>query len=157
MNRWIRLFRLFPLLGALAGPVLAQDATFVEEKALTWQSAPPTLPKGASVAVLHGDPGKDGPFTIRLRTPAGYMVPPHYHSRAESLTVLRGALHIGMGDTFDRKSAHALAAGGFHQLPARAHHYAFSDRASEIQISGEGPFDIVYLNPADDPSQKQGK
>src|SRR5688500_1154572 len=43
---------------------------------LTWVDAPPSLPKGAKVAVLEGDPAKAGPFTIRLQLPAKYKVAP---------------------------------------------------------------------------------
>jgi len=33
--------------------------------ALKWQDGPPSLPKGAKIAVLEGDPGKEGPFAFR--------------------------------------------------------------------------------------------
>jgi hypothetical protein len=39
---------------------------------LKWGPAPPTLPKGAELAVLSGDPSKDGLFVIRLKMPSGY-------------------------------------------------------------------------------------
>src|SRR5262249_55516222 len=39
---------------------------------LTWGDAPPSLPPGAKVAVVAGDPGKAAPFTARLQFPAGY-------------------------------------------------------------------------------------
>jgi hypothetical protein len=60
-------------------------------------------------------------------------------------------LYVGMGDTWDQSHAHALSAGGYHYLPAKAHHYAFTKVATVVQVNGEGPFDIVYLNPADNP------
>ena len=41
---------------------------------LQWGDAPPALEKGAQVAVLSGDPGKAGPFVIRLKAPAGFKV-----------------------------------------------------------------------------------
>jgi len=111
------------------------------------------LPKGAKLAVLYGDPGKPGPFTIRLSAPAGYKIAPHWHTQAEALTVVSGALYLGMGDQAKTSSAHALNAGGFHYLPAKQHHYAFTKSAAEIQISGDGPFDINYINPADNPDK----
>ena len=43
---------------------------------LKWGDAPPSLPAGAKAAVLFGDPGKAGPFTIRLQIPAGYKPAP---------------------------------------------------------------------------------
>ncbi len=144
-----------PILAAAllcAASAFAQDPVFLNADGLVWNAAPPSMPKGATLAVLQGDPGKDGPFTIRLRAPAGYMVAPHYHTKAEALTVIHGTLYIGMEDTADKKSAKALKLAGYHYLPARAHHFAFSNSPVEVQISGEGPFDIVYLNAKDDPS-----
>ena len=53
----------------LAGPALAQGAsdtqTFINAKDIKWTDAPPSMPKGAKVAVLQGDPGKAGPFVMR--------------------------------------------------------------------------------------------
>jgi hypothetical protein len=122
---------------------------------MKWEEAPPALPKGGKMAVLYGDPSKEGSFSIRAKLPSGYMVPPHFHTRAENLTVLSGALYIGMSDAVDKKSAHVLKAGGFHHLPGKAHHYAFTKVPTVLQISGDGPFDINYLNAADDPRTKK--
>src|SRR6185503_13387047 len=46
---------------------------------LSWGPAPPSVPKGAQVAVLSGDPGKSGLYALRLKVPAGYKVPAHTH------------------------------------------------------------------------------
>ena len=58
------------VLAALIGPGLSQGASdhegFVNPKDIKWGDAPPSLPKGAKIAVLQGDPGKPGPFVIRL-------------------------------------------------------------------------------------------
>ncbi|KWR90129.1 cupin domain-containing protein [Cupriavidus sp. IDO] len=123
--------------------------------AVKWGDAPPSLPKGAKLAVLYGDPGKEGPFVIRIKTPAGYKIPPHWHTQSEYLTVISGALYLGGGDKMDTSQAQALKAGGFHYLPAKAHHYAFSKAPTVIQVNGMGPLDINYLDPKDDPSGKQ--
>lgn len=118
---------------------------------LKWGDAPPVLPKGAKVAILDGDPFKPGPYVIRLKMPPGYKVPPHCHSRAENVTVISGMLHLGMGDKLDEKSAQMLKPGGFHAIGPQVHHYAFSKGGAVVQIHGEGPFDITYINPADNP------
>jgi len=140
--------------GALAqAPALAADAMMMNPNEIKWGDPPPQLPKGAKIAVLHGDPGKEGPFTMRLKTPAGYKIAPHFHSQDENLTVVSGSLYLGMGDKMDMKGAHALTAGGYHYLPGKTNHYAFSKGPTVIQVSGNGPFDITYINPADDPSK----
>ena len=57
---------------------------------VTWGPAPASLPAGAQAAILEGDPTKDGPFTLRLRLPDGYRLPPHYHPVVEHVTVVQG-------------------------------------------------------------------
>jgi quercetin dioxygenase-like cupin family protein len=141
----------------LAGPALAQGASdaqiFINTKDIKWTDAPPSMPKGAKIAVLKGDPGKAGPFVVRLKTPAGYNVAPHWHSQEEYLTVISGTLYLGTGDKFDTKSAHGLSAGGFHFLPGKVHHYAFSKVPTVVQLNSNGPYDMTYINPDDDPQK----
>ena len=125
----------------LAGPAAAK-----------WGPAPPTLPKGAQLAVLSGDPSKSGLYVIRLKLPANYQIPAHHHPTTENVTVLSGSFHAGMGDKLDRTKAVTFEPGGFAALPANMNHYAWASRDTVIQVHGEGPFAIVYVNPADDPS-----
>jgi len=136
-------------------PVFADEAALLNPQDMKWGAGPPSIPKGAKLAVLYGDPGKEGPFTFRAKLPAGYVIAPHFHSRDENLTIISGAMYLGMGDALDKKAAHALKTGGFHHLPGKVHHFAFTKAATVIQIQGDGPFDINYLNPADDPQAKK--
>ena len=136
---------------ALCTGAFAEDQVMMNAGDITWGDAPPSLPKGAKLAVLNGDPGKSGPFTIRLKAPANYKIAPHWHSQTENLTILSGALYLGMGDKMDAKSAHALKPGGYHYLPAKQHHFAFTKGPTIVQVSGEGPFDINYIDAKDDP------
>jgi len=122
---------------------------------MNWVDAPPGLPPGAKIAVLQGDPTKPGPYTIRLKTPANYKIQAHGHSQAERITVISGTFNIGMGDKFDTAKGKALSAGSFYFLPAKMHHFAWSDKGVVIQINGDGPFDIDYINPADNPTNKK--
>ena len=119
--------------------------------ALKWTAAPPALPPGSEIAVLNGDPGSEGLFVVRLRTPANYKVPPHTHPTDESITVISGAFHIGMGDKFDSAKGEAASPGGFFHMPKGMQHYAWSTGPTIIQIHGMGPFVIDYVNPEDDP------
>jgi quercetin dioxygenase-like cupin family protein len=133
------------------GPVIVNPAE------IKWQDAPPSLPKGAKIAVLHGDPGKSGPYVMRLKMPAGYKIPPHWHTQDENLTVLTGTFNLGYGDQPTAAAAHALKAGGFHYLPGKSHHYAFTKVPAVVQVHGEGPFDINYVKPEDEPGKGAGK
>ncbi len=127
----------------------------VPADAVQWAPAPPQLPPGAQIAVLDGNPTMKGLVTLRLKFPANYAVPPHWHSMTESVTVLSGALHIAMGDTLDRAAGQALEPGGFVSLPAGMHHYAWVASPTIVQINLEGPFDIHYVNPSEDPQSPQ--
>ena len=137
-----------------AGPVSAQSAhVLVPADKLQWGPAPPALPAGAQVSVLEGNPSEKGVVTLRLRFPANYSIPPHWHSMTERVTVLSGALHVGMGDKLDRQASQTLEPGGFVSLPAAMHHFAWTTTPTVVQINLEGPFDISYVNPADDPQK----
>jgi hypothetical protein len=140
---------------AAVAPVLAQAPHgLVPADKVQWGPAPPALPPGAQIAVLEGNPGAAGDVTLRLKLPANYDIPPHWHSMTERVTVLSGALQVGMGDTLDRQHSTALAPGGFVSLPAKMHHYAWVKAPTVIQITLQGPFDIFYVNAADDPQKR---
>jgi quercetin dioxygenase-like cupin family protein len=103
------------------------------------------------MAVLSGDPNNKGTFTVRLRAPDGYKIAPHTHPTAENITVISGTLHLGTGDKFDEAAAHEMVAGSFGVMPAGMKHFAWTTGETVIQIHGVGPFEIKYVNPADDP------
>jgi quercetin dioxygenase-like cupin family protein len=124
---------------------------------LQWGDAPPVLPKGAKLAVLQGDPGKAGPFVMRLQLPKGYKVAPHSHSQAENVTVLSGNFMVGMGDKADAKAMKTMGPGTFGSIPAKTNHYAMAKTPVILQIHGEGPFDLTYVDPKDDPSKQASK
>ncbi len=147
----------FPfILVAIAVTAPEKAATTTEHKVISpsevqWADAPPSLPPGAKMAVLDGDPNKAGSFTIRMKAPGGYKIAPHTHPTAERVTVISGSMKIGMGDKLDEASAQEMGPGSFVLLPAGMKHYAISNGESIIQISSEGPFQINYVNPAADP------
>ena len=123
--------------------------------ALQWGPAPPILPAGAQAAVLEGDPGKPGEFTIRLKIPAGYKIPPHWHPATEHVTLISGEAYIGMGDKWDESQGQKLSAGDFIYMAAKAKHFAWAKSDSVLQLHGIGPWKLFYVNPVDDPSPKK--
>lgn len=136
-------------------PAMAKHVTIAPAD-IKWGPGPATLPAGAQMAVLDGDPGKAGvPFVIRAKFPDGYRVAPHWHPTDENVAVLSGTFLVGVGDAFDEKSMKALATGGFAHMPKRMHHFAMSKGDTVIQVHGVGPFVVNYVNPADDPSKKK--
>jgi quercetin dioxygenase-like cupin family protein len=118
---------------------------------LKWGDAPPGFPAGGKMAVLNGDPTQAGPFTVRLKAPAGYRVMPHTHPTDERLTVISGSFKIGMGEKFDEKTMQYMGPGSYIVLPANMAHFAKGAKEAIVQIDSEGPFQINYVNPADDP------
>ena len=121
---------------------------------IKWGPAPPTIPPGPMVAVMAGDPGGTGPFTIRIKFPDGFRMPAHWHPTDEHVTVLSGTLALGMGDTIEPAAMTKVAAGGYALLPAGMHHSARAASAVTVQVEGLGPFALTYVNPADDPTQR---
>ncbi len=136
---------------------LAQDhkVQVTSADAVQWGPAPPSLPRGAQAAVLAGDPGKPGPFMLRLKMPSGYKIPAHQHPTAEAVTVISGEFNFGMGDKLEEGKAQKLGPGGFVDLPANMNHFAFATAETVVQINAAGPLAIKYVNPADDPSRTQ--
>lgn len=120
---------------------------------IEWVDGPPSLPPGAKVAVLEGDPAKPGYFAMRLRVPDGYRLMPHWHPNVERVTVISGTLHMGVGDTFTETGAHAMPAGAYGTMQPKVKHFAWAEGETEVQVTTLGPWKLVYVNPADDPSK----
>ena len=104
-----------------------------------------------ALCIVSGDPGKPGPFTIRLRLPSGFEVPPHFHPVDEHQTLISGRIGHGMGDTVDIKSVKWLRPGQRITLPANAHHYVRTRGRTLVEVSAVGPFVVTYVNRGDDP------
>ena len=151
---------LFLLLSLPTGLALAQDDaaaaaapsahSMVRAAATAGGDGPPMLPRGVQAAVLYGDPGKAGPFAIRLKAPAGYRVPRHWHPSDEQVTVIQGQVTLSMGEA-DSAHSESFGAGDYVNLPARMQHEATVQDGAVVQINAMGPFEINYVDPADDP------
>ena len=148
---------------ALAGaasttPAQATDGhghKIVTPQEVKWGPAPPALPAGAQLAVLYGDPAKEGLFVMRLKMAKGYQIPPHQHPTSEAVTVVSGTFRLGMGETADPSKAQALPAGSFFVMEPGTAHFASTEEETVVQISTNGPWGITYVNPKDDPRQKK--
>lgn len=128
----------------------------VTPDAITWGPAPPALPAGAEIAVLQGDPSKAGlPFSMRAKFPDGYAVAPHWHPTDENVLVLQGTLMVGLGEKLDQAAAREMSPGSYALMPKGMRHFATAKGETIIQIYGIGPFEINYVNSADDPRNKK--
>jgi ketosteroid isomerase-like protein len=121
---------------------------------LKWGDPPPSLPSGAKLAVVQGDPSQAQPFVVRLQVPAGYKIAPHWHPGVENVTVLSGTVALGMGEQFDESKMVTAPVGAYASMPPEMRHYFMAKAASVIQVHGQGPFVVNYVNPADDPSKQ---
>jgi quercetin dioxygenase-like cupin family protein len=110
---------------------------------------------GAQIAVMAGDPSKPGVFTLRLKFPDGAKVPAHWHPTDEHVTVLQGMFRAGMGDVYKEADLHDFPAGSFIRMPKEVRHFASAKGEVIVQIDGQGPFVVNYVNPSDDPSKKK--
>lgn len=119
-----------------------------------WRPAPQIFPAGAKMAVVSGDPGQAGQFTVELSFPDGYKVPPHFHPTDETVTVKEGTFLVGMGDKLDAKKTKEMKQGDSGSLPAGQHHYAIARGPTVVSVTAQGPFAMTYVNPADDPTKR---
>jgi quercetin dioxygenase-like cupin family protein len=116
-----------------------------------WRAGPGSFQPGAQFTVLEGDPGQPGVFTMRIRMPDGFVIAPHWHSGVERVTVLSGVFNLGHGDVVDRTAARRLGAGSYFSLPPGMRHFAITEGETVIQLTSVGPWELTYVNPADDP------
>jgi len=124
---------------AMAGMVALNKAD------LKWVPAE-ALPPGAMMAVIREDPVTKA-VDFLAKVDANFRVPPHWHSPNERVTVLDGTF---ITETDGKK--HTLTKGGYMYLPGKKVHEAWLKAKSMILVSAEGPFDITYVNPADEPA-----
>jgi len=156
----MRTFVLAAVGALLTGTALADEhgegLTLHPPDSLQWQDGPPSLPKGAKMAVLEGDPNKEGQFVFRVKVPDGYRIPPHTHPKTERVTVISGTFHIGMGEKFDERAAKPMPAGTYGYWEAGMKHFVWIKGETVVQFHGLGPWSIHYVKAADDP-RNQGK
>lgn len=126
---------------------------YADPAAVEWRPSD-SLPPGAQIAVLEGDPSQEGFFTMRIKMPDGYRVPPHWHPRQERVTVLSGTLNLGSGDTFDIKQTKPLKPGTYSSMAPKMTHFAWMTGETVLQLSSIGPWAITYVRPDDDPRKK---
>jgi quercetin dioxygenase-like cupin family protein len=131
------------------------DQGFFSVADIKWVDGPASLPPGAKVAMLEGNPTQEGPFTMRLQLPDGFSIQPHWHPAVEHVTVISGTFNLGMGEKFDKSAGRALSAGSFAFMPPGMRHFAWAKGETVIQVHGMGPWKINYVNSADDPRTKK--
>lgn len=127
--------------------------TMLSPEQLKWSDVA-SLPPGARLAIIEGPLNEPSPFVFRLKLPADYRIPAHWHPAIEHVTVMSGTFYMGTGDTLDPSQAMALPAGSAAIMQPRTNHFALTRDEVIVQVHGVGPWGITYVNPADDPRKK---
>lgn len=112
------------------------------------------LVPGVKIATLHGDPAKAGHYVLRLKFPANSRMPAHWHPRVELATIISGTLLMGMGAQEDPAGLKIYEPGSFLVMPPRMVHYGKVQDEVIIELSGPDPYEVVFVNPADDPRKR---
>ena len=119
-----------------------------------WVEGAKQAPRGTKNCLMHGDTAK-GPFIMLAKFPAGTVVAPHTHSTDEVVSIVSGTFVIGAGNKFDESKGKVVDAGGYFTIKAGTPHYAVAKTEVVLVRYGNGPVDIKYVNPADDPAAKK--
>lgn len=107
------------------------------------------------VVTILGDASKPGIYTQLLKVGANAQIPAHHHAGDRVGTVLQGTWHFGYGDKFDKGKLKTLPVGSVYTEPGHAPHFAMTgDEPVIVLLTGNGPTDTIYENPADDPTKK---
>jgi quercetin dioxygenase-like cupin family protein len=127
--------------------------SMVASSDLKWGPVP-SLPAGAQIAIIQGPMNEAKPFIARLRLPANYRIPAHSHPAIEHVTVISGRFNMGTGDKLDESKTTALLPGSVAIMQIGTNHFAWTAEETIVQLHGVGPWDVKYVNPADDPRKK---
>ena len=110
------------------------------------------FPPSVRLAVVVGDPSKEGPYTVRVRVPHGVKLMPHRHPEDRVYTVISGVFYIGLGDEFDADKLQPYPPGAVVVLPGDTSHFHWAKSGEYItQVTAMGPLGLEYVSPKDDP------
>lgn len=111
---------------------------------------------GVHTKILFGDPSKVGFYAILLFVTPRTTIPAHSHRDDRMATVVSGEWTFGYGDHFDAKSLKTLPPGSVYSEPGGRDHFAQTNAEPVIvAISGYGPTETKYFDPANDPRRRE--
>jgi quercetin dioxygenase-like cupin family protein len=102
----------------------------------------PRFPKGVQTAQLGVDPDNGGPIYL-ARFPTGSHFDLHWHTNAEYVVVLQGAVTIVLGE-----ETHALTPGSYVVIPERMNHSWDVPPGEDavILVRRRGPADFNFVD-----------
>lgn len=133
---------------AFAGRAAEPPVVALTPAQMSWSAQGGLALPGMEQALLIGAPDKPGPYTVRLKFPAGFKLAPHTHSDSREITILSGSWYTGYGEKPDPAALKKLPAGSFYTEPAGVAHYVEVREPTVIQVSGTGPSGRKFVDPA---------
>ena len=110
------------------------------------------FPPSARLAIVVGEPAREGPYTIRVKLPRGTKMMPHSHPEDRMYTVISGIFYIGLGDNFDAQKLQAYPPGSVIILPGNTSHFHWAKSGEYItQVTAIGPLGLEYMDAKNDP------
>ena len=132
-------------------PPSTEDALYADLAAAKWTpSEKAGLPAGAELALIGADPVSTG-VTAYLKAPAGWRLPPHWHTHTEYSTMI-----VGKGTLTIAGKAHAVGPGAYAVIPGKTEHSFVCEVDPQAQIGGlpgcivlvrrSGPTDVHWVD-----------
>jgi quercetin dioxygenase-like cupin family protein len=119
-----------------------KDSLRISTSEVTWKEAPSTMPPGTQIAILEGNPKEAALFTMRVKLPAGFVIPPHTHPSQERVTIVSGTVHLGYGTTLDKAKSATLPPGSYYVTAPGVPHFLWSDQEVVLQLTNVGPWKV---------------
>jgi len=120
---------------------IRHDSSFATPESVVWQAA--AWP-GVSIATVERSAAG---FTFWMRLPHGFWILPHTHPSAKRINVIRGALRVARGATFDSTAGELLHAGGFTVIEAESPHFEGAVGETIVQFSVVGKWGTTFVKP----------
>src|SRR5690606_33426687 len=129
----IRIVKAFSLLVIFCScsHACALEAKRVNNTDLVWKGESDEV----RVSFISGGESTNGMYLYRVKFPKGHKIVPHFHSDERIVSIVKGSLYVGYGDTFDEKAMKKLQAGGLWTEPKAKPHYVWAkDGEVELQV-----------------------
>ena len=119
----LRLTLLVALVALASAPAVAQEQPLAyahDDASVEWGPCPEFMPKGCSIAVLHGNPAEAN-ADILFRVPGGSHIASHWHTSAERMILLSGKMKVTYAGKEPVTLKKGMYAYGHPKAPHSAH------------------------------------
>ena len=111
---------------------------------------------GLETVFVAGDGKQKELYSLVFKVPPRTVIPPHSHPDDRSCFVLSGLWYFGYGNIRREEDLKALPVGSNYTEPSGAAHFAGTrEQEAIVECTAFGPTGTTFVNPADDPRNKQ--